>query len=201
MSQAFSALSMLRKTEEPPSCFGKQWDPKVAECAGGLDPAYTDPRTGSHTRERCHFFDNCGTRKVAGDMEQHRLISAQSLVRPQPVAAPSGNPAFQQFIAQHNAAIAAQQQLHRTIAQQQAPVAPHFQSTYQQMMPVNYQMPGYLTVPELHGENDRWYHVLGRIAFRSIGKALGHSISHFFDTLILGPRPPQPPSNKGGEGK
>jgi hypothetical protein len=58
-----------------------------------------------------------------------------------------------------------------------------------QPMPVNYQMPGYLTVPEQPEAGGSIWGVLFRSLFRSMMKAGGHSFSHFWDTMPMG-RPP-----------
>lgn len=53
-----------------------------------------------------------------------------------------------------------------------------------QMMPVAAEMPAYLSVPEDRGEG--FWRPLGLEMFRSVGKALGHSIAHFFDHVPIG---------------
>jgi hypothetical protein len=71
-----------------------------------------------------------------------------------------------------------------------------------QMMPVNYQMPGYLTVNEDPTQNGLGKR-MGLYALRSMGKALFHGLSHFFDSTQFGsPAAPPvvvapPPENKG----
>lgn len=56
-----------------PSCFGKSWDPNHTECKGGLDPAYTNPSTGTKMREKCSWFGAC----------------SQQMHKPAPLAPPS----------------------------------------------------------------------------------------------------------------
>lgn len=51
------------------------------------------------------------------------------------------------------------------------------------MMAMNYGMPAYLSV--LESRNDGFWGPLGREIFRGMGKALGHSIAHFFDNVAL----------------
>jgi hypothetical protein len=78
----------------------------------------------------------------------------------------------------------------------------------QQMMPVNYQMPGYLTTPEDPNANS-----LGKrmfiYSFRAMFKGLFHALAHAFDSESFGartpppvvqappPPPPTPPTNGG----
>jgi hypothetical protein len=59
------------------------------------------------------------------------------------------------------------------------------------MYQLNYMMPGYLSVPEERLPGESLWGVLLREVFRSMFKALGHSVSHFFDARPL--REPQPP--------
>ena len=47
------------------------------------------------------------------------------------------------------------------------------------MMAMNYGMPAYLSVPEPAGGT--FWGTMGREVLRGMGKALGHSIAHFFD--------------------
>jgi hypothetical protein len=57
----------------------------------------------------------------------------------------------------------------------------HHQVPAQQMMPVNYQMPSYLSVPETIRPGEGMFAPLMRSLFRSAGKSVGHSLAHFFD--------------------
>ncbi len=187
------------KREEPPHCFGSSlWDPKAKECAGGMDPAFTD-EAGTHVRRPCMFFDACGTKLQASRMEPARaLLDSKSLVRRTdgiptlgPAKEQSQTAAFVERFA-HSLAQSAiptymQQSNQKTIhlppqqvPQYQPPVG------YQAMMPVNYQMPGYLTVPEVRHSDESFWQLLGRTILRSMGKSIGHSIAHLFDTVPLG---------------
>lgn len=53
------------------------------------------------------------------------------------------------------------------------------------MMPVNYMMPAYLTMPEPVHPDEGIGGPLVRTLFRSVGKSLGHSLAHFFDSTIF----------------
>jgi hypothetical protein len=55
----------------------------------------------------------------------------------------------------------------------------------QQMMPVNYSIPQYLTVREERRPGEGIFSMLGRELFRSVGKSLGHTLGNFFDTTPL----------------
>jgi len=146
-------------TDNKPSCFGKLWDKECAECAGGLDPAYSHPRTGSHIRQVCDYYSSCGAR---AQLSKYRT--------------PEKAPSF----------TAGSQHIRVNIPNSDKPVmfTPEQQRqlmVHQQMMPVNYQMPSYLTVPEHVGEGDTFFHVLFREMLRGMGKSFGHTIAHFFD--------------------
>lgn len=200
--------------EPPPECFGVSWNAKDVLCAGGADLTFRDERTGSHVRPPCDFFQACGTRVAHAKMEQSRLIPASNLVRSptpqQPVPAAAQAPAqmtpaqMQQWLNDQAKALATQMlQQMQQYPQGRSPAAPYNTTTYPQggmffdtrfqPMPVNYQMPSYLTVPEGHGGS--LFGMLLRTLFRSMGKAAGHSFSHFWDTVPLGGMPPG-----GGQG-
>lgn len=196
--------------ENPPPCFGdpKLWDPKASECAGGMDPAFTNEH-GSHVREKCVFFESCGTRVQASRMEPARsLLDPKSLLKNTPPLLGPARPPQQsqpsqtsQFVERFMTSIASQpiQQVQQNYMNQ-PPRAIHLPpqqvpqgvpiAGYQAMMPVNYQMPGYLSVPEQRHPAESFWTFLGRTIFRSMGKSLGHSIAHLFDTVPLGTPPP-----------
>lgn len=62
-----------------PICYGKQWDPKDKECAGGLDPAYKD-ENGSHLRSKCDFYSSCGVRFQSSKINQVPQASPSNFV-------------------------------------------------------------------------------------------------------------------------
>ncbi len=213
-------MSQTVLREDKPTCFGRVddpgkgqegWNPNVAACAGGADPAYTNEKTGSHVRERCEFFNQCGSTASAKKFELMRqsLIPATSLVKQPPVVGPSVNqvapqakvmeslqkqqqaPLMQQQQAQYNAMMQQMAQMQRMgmpVQQQQMPQM--MPMGYQQMMPVNYQMPAYLTAPE-HLEPGGFWKAMARTVFRSVGKSVGHSVAHMFDSIpFSATRPP-----------
>lgn len=57
-----------------------------------------------------------------------------------------------------------------------------------QMMPAYYDMPAYLSAPEPVLKEESLLYPLGREILRGMGKALGHSIAHFFDHVAFGGR-------------
>lgn len=194
------------KTVSPPACFGKSWDQHAAECAGGLDPAYTDSETGGHVRRPCGFFNECGSRCQAGKMQQAReLIPATSLSRAwqkptaqPPVTAPAPmQVGVQQFaIQQLQAQIEAMQKRAMIDAQRggQPQASMYYQGPqpgFQQMMPVNFEMPQYLTQREYRRPNDGVFKVLGREVFRSMLKSAGHTFANFFDSTPFFEKPPR----------
>lgn len=193
--------------EPIPTCFGdaKLWDPKEKECAGGLDPAFTDDN-GSHYRQKCLFFEACGTKVQASKVESARaLIDPKSLVRPSAPLLGPARPPEQSFVESFARSLVQQQYMPPVAQQPQQYVPPaqqlqqrsiHLppqavqaqpQQFYQQMMPVNYQMPAYLSVPEVREVGESFWAVLARTVLRSIGKSLGHSVANMFDTVPLGP--------------
>lgn len=223
------------KRNDPPKCFGKSWDSSASECAGGADPAFSeerlDTKTGekylSHIREKCGYFDDCGSRTQALKMQQasNQLVPATSLARawtgrptgtaPAPTlptvtaspAAPTGQPAAQQFgmqQLQHQFMQMQQQYMQQQMemmrrgqmpAQMPGMVAPPQmmgmpQMGFQQMMPVNFEIPQYLTRREYRRPDEGITRVLGREVFRSMMKSAGHTFANFFDsTPFFGPPP------------
>ncbi len=204
--------------DPPPECFGVSWNSKDVLCAGGADLTFKDDRTGSHVRPACDFFQACGARVAHMKMEQSRLLPVTSLVRssvPQqqqpaqgtttPPAQPPGgmSPAqMQQWLNDQAKALATQmfQQMQQYPQQGRGPAASYNAAPYPQgqfydprfqPMPVNYQMPAYLTVQETGGS---LLGMLFRTLLRSVFKAGGHSFSSFWDTVPLG----RPPNGQGG---
>lgn len=198
------------------------WDPNCPQCSGGLDPVNTNPNNGSHVLDRCAFFNACGATVQAKKMEQSRqgLIDPRNLNRSPPILPPASytaappplppppavsTPSYmqrftenQQQLAlqqeQQRKAVLQQQQYQQWLAQQQMPQGMPSMG-YQQMMPVNYQMPAYLTAPEVPQPGGFW-RMLGHTVVRSMGKSIGHSIAHLFDTVPFGG--PKPPSGSSG---
>jgi len=173
----------------------------------------TDPRTGdkfiSHVREPCGYFSECGSRIQASRMEQARqqLIPATSLVqawqgRPQPPAAQptqqNTQPGIQQFTLQ-----SLQQQFEKMqkdymqqqmVAMQRGQPPPNMMMPmqmhgpapgFQQMMPVNFEIPQYLTVREKRGKDEGVLKMLGREVARSMLKSAGHTFANFFDSTAF----------------
>lgn len=167
-----------------PDCFGKLWEATAPECAGGYDAGYVSP-SGSKNRPKCDWFDACRSRKmIVQAAERQPLITPGNLVRPPQPLAPYTHPPIPrppnayapppQPIQQHQ-----QQQFY---AHQPYPVVV---TQPVQMMPTNYGMPAYLTSPEVRRPGESALAPLGREVFRSMGKAFGHSIAHFFDSISL----------------
>lgn len=188
-------VSVSTTRSEVPECFGKEWDKNAAECAGGPDQNFTHPKSGLHVREQCSFFQSCGSRTQAKSLTQG-VIPPQQLVRPPQPPQPQAQPqTFADFMRAKNAEWAEQQRVSAMQAPRpSAPVVPQ-QQQQQQHVPVmhtavnrpasvyqlNYEMPGYLTTPEPRMDGETLWPVLMREVIRSMLKALGHSVSHFFD--------------------
>ena len=197
MTQTTTAMTKLSRIEKPP-CFGdaKEWDPEDALCAGGMDPIYRH-ENGSKVRDPCVFFETCGARAQAAKLEpeQARLLEPRSLLghrTAQPSTAGAFNRAFSSAYAPAPSAPATPRPVLTpaqttpapltTIPRPQAP-APYSPPTH---VPPGYHLPPFLLVPEPRGEGSFWSFIV-RTAARAVGKALGHSIAHVFDTHPLKP--------------
>lgn len=170
-----------------PECFGKMWSSEASECAGGYDPFFVGPN-GTKTRPRCDFYESCKTRTVVARANQQQRV-AGSLVPPQALVRPPAPISPYQQQTQYQPA----PYVPRPIQQQPPPqpqqyTYPHVVMPPVQMMPTSYAMPAYLSTPETRQEDESFWHPLGREIFRGLGKALGHSLAHFFDVTILKPR-------------
>ena len=192
--------------EETPPCFAKDWDKNSPECAGGPDTNYvakgdgTDiPRNaaGVHVRTQCSFFQTCGTKQQTMRFAQTiptsnllRQVAPQQLAaRPQQLAAPTFGAFAQQLEASRQNALAGMrppvQVFQPPPLQPQYPQMQYPQGPMQhpaQNYALNYQMPGYLTVPEMREPGESVWYVVGREVLRSMMKAFGHAFSHGFDT-------------------
>lgn len=163
--------------EALPKCFGdtELYDPKCAECAGGYDPSFYED--GSHSRPKCATFEGCGSHcraknaisRVGGS--KHLATPSRSVT----VLQTNGKPGKGQPLVGPQPVFVTSEQLQA----QQAPVM-----VANQMMPVNYGMPAYLSVlePKRKKKGKKWKSLSSEVG-RSIGKSLGHSIAHFFDSV------------------
>lgn len=200
----------MPSTPDYPSCFGTkpvargegvQWDPKDNTCNGTRNPDGTlaRHRNGQVIDPQCAYYDACRE-----DLRSHGLLPAQALVKtgqqaPVPIAQfrPNTVPIQrqqQQPVVMHQPApqiMYVQQPQHMQVPQQ---MAQSFQP-----MPVNYAMPSYLTALEPDRAETKWKALMVE-AFRSVGKAFGHSVSYFFDSVPLMTHTPKQkvPSNEGG---
>lgn len=193
------------RREEVPVCFAKEWDKNAPECAGGPDPDFVHPITKLHVHEQCNFFTSCGSRQEATKRAQ--LIPPSSLFRgpggapwqPQaPAAATYAGPpqTFADFL-RRQASDAAEVQRQAAMTGQRPPAAPFQPGVQPQYMhqqvqqgyvhrpatnyQLNYEMPPYLSAPEDRHPGEGLMPVLFREIVRSMFKALGHAIAHFFD--------------------
>jgi len=181
------------KREEVPHCFAKDWDKNSPECAGGKDPTYTHPLTGMSVRDQCTFFGPCGARTQAAKMAN--VIPPSQLVRPgvvTPAPGPAPSPssfgdylrqkAIESADAQRVAAMSQMRPAIPTQGPQMPWTAPQQQAHHPgDVWQLNYGMPAYLTVPEQRYPGEGLQSVLLREILRSVFKALGHAIAHFFD--------------------
>jgi len=165
------------QTTQQPECYGKIWDQSAVECAGGYDATFVAPN-GAKVRPRCDYFDSCKIRTALAKTEaqQRALVAPSSLIRPQQPAAPYA-PRFQQ---------PPPMQMTPQAAPPPAYPNPHYPypivvSQPVQMMPTNYGIPAYLTVPEERRSGEHFLAPLGREMLRAGGKALGHAFAAWLD--------------------
>lgn len=182
------SISSQQRMTEPPICFGKEWEAAAPECNGGPDPKWTNPKTGSHVREKCQYFYECGARKGASPAKE-TIIPAAQLIRPIPLPAPVAPPRpevdLKEFL-QRQQQLKSLADLQALSAQRsyapQAPQQPAFVQHGQAPSPVNpYSVAPYLTTPEQRAPDGTVWGVLARETVRSMGKSVGHTIAHFFD--------------------
>jgi hypothetical protein len=201
----------MKQDKGPPDCFGSLWDKNNAECAGGPDASFlpkagevhdgVDPQSGSHTRRQCDFYQSCGARVAATKNANGTLIPAQQIIRP-PIVTLA--PTVPQTLGQWLTNTQAQHQQMQQQAAMQQPRPPvqqiQVQVPVQQQQPqmfvggsvqpattwqLNYAMPPYLSQPETRHPGESLWAALLREVLRSMGKALGHAVSHFFDSRSL----------------
>lgn len=175
-----------------PQCFADDlkpnellWSGAATECAGGHDPAYTNPKDGTHRRERCSWYQRCADTTAAIRTRQHTApynAPVQALPKPiqqyqqqyqqlgpRPVQQPS-YPQQAASVVQHPG-----QYVPPYVAQEGPQVVP---APVQQ---IGAQMPGYLSVPEPYDAYTPWYKRLVRELIRSLLKATGHTTASFID--------------------
>lgn len=169
-------------TEPPPSCFGKLFDNTAVECTGGFDANWTGGVGGSRIRPVCDVFDACGSKTYA--TKQQQVIPASNLIRPQPHTTFGGSNAPPGYA---RPPTPLQQRPWAPPSQQVAQAPPHYPQSYQQPahFATHYGIPQYLTVRQPVNSGPiverMWWEV-----FRSIGKAIGHTLANFFDQEIFG---------------
>lgn len=177
--------------EEIPPCFGQHFSQSAKECIGGYDPTWVDPNgIKGNIRDRCNYVTSCSARTQAS--RPQAFVPVSSLTRNTPHtqfsspasyarSAPPAPPATRPWL-------------------QPGPYAPpmgQHQPMMQQMMPVNFAIPQYLSVREPSGSI---FKRLGWEIFRSMGKAIGHTIANAFDSEAFGHRNGgQPPNGTEGQ--
>lgn len=227
---------MSMQTAQHPECFGKLWDDKQSECAGGYDSGFVGTN-GSHIRPKCDFFESCKIRVMLAKNNQQQqaggMVPPSALLRqqnqqpypqqypypyqppwnpwappqqpPVPGRQPTGQPAqqnqqmappgWQQFMAAPQPPGMMPPWMMQQMMQQMMPpwgmpmpnpmypqqVPFQMQTSPIQMMPVYYDMPAYLSVPEARRKGEGFWRPMGRELLRGMGKAFGHSISSYFD--------------------
>lgn len=201
---------MNDNTKNP--CFGFSWNGGDPQCAGGLDPVYTnpkakssinpngDPRIPIHRRDRCVWFSQCAHQTnfnkmrghvtpitVAGDVRPQHVAPRSQVVRPAqgtvPVQQPQPSPGYYP---------------QSQYAQPQSQMVPPYIASYgPQVVPMPFQqpgaqMPGYLSVPEpIDPSIPGWLRAILSL-IRVALKAICHQGSHMADhePFIRYPQPP-----------
>jgi hypothetical protein len=91
----------------------------------------------------------------------------------------------------------AMQEMQQQMARGQMPMMPMppmmggMPSGFQQMMPVNFEIPQYLTQREYRRPDEGIFRVLGREVFRSMLKSAGHTFANFWDSTPFYLPPPK----------
>jgi len=206
-------------TSQTVKCWGESWDATNVLCAGGVDPAYIHPGTGSNKRERCKYFATCAAETNArrAQRQQTQVVPAQQLIQPPMTGAPvvptptstapfmMPPPPPQWQHAQPKPVVSAPQMAYSTAAQpgawpgmsQPQMVNPAYASM-PAYVPMNLpamgaQIPSYLTVPEPLDPKVHWAMRLFHSLLRATAKAGCHTAANFFDHYTFTPYS-QPPS-------
>jgi hypothetical protein len=177
------------KREEPPVCFGSHlWDKNSPECAGGPDANYVNPDNQKNVRYACNFFHSCGTRAAMRGLVPPSQLVRPGLVTPAPAPSPPTFPTapasgFAEFI--KRVEDGRQAVLGRPPGPQ--PTQPYAQPATHPAASwvLNYAMPSYLSTPEVQHPGESIWQVLLRELIRSLFKAGGHAVAHFFDARTL----------------
>lgn len=183
----------VTKREDPPSCFGSHlWDKNSPECAGGADANYINPDNQKNVRYPCNFFHSCGTRAAMRGLVPPSQLVRPGLVTPAPAAVPSpptftptaptsGFAEFIKRVEDGRQATTLGRPPGTQAAQPYAPPATHPAASWV----LNYAMPSYLSTPEIQHPGESIWQVLLREFIRSLFKAGGHAVAHFFDARVL----------------
>ena len=178
-----------------PACFGKSWNPRDAECKGGLDPGYTNPSDGTHRREKCTWFQQCGHATQMNNAPAHQpsLIPPHALhqrvsqPQPQPYIPPRPPPGPYGSVHQ-TPTYAAQpmQQMAPSYGMPATMVAPWVAQQGPTLVPLPQQMPSsvmpfYLTVPEPVDPNVSFLKRVALSGSRSMVKAFCHTVAALVD--------------------
>jgi len=180
----------------PPPCFGSSWSPNAVECKGGLDPTYTNPRNGSHLRDKCLWYGQCATKTNANSITRAQpMVSPQQLLRPAGMPVTVGSPVMQAPRYPMMQQMLQVPQMHMMQAPQML-APPHVAYYGPQAVPTSYQQPGmqvlaYLAIPEPVDSTVPWWKRLLHEVLRSMAKSFGHTVANAFDHMtITKPRPP-----------
>ncbi len=175
----------MLKDQQPdmPQCFGHLYDSRAKECVGGFDIAFTG-ENGSHVREKCNWTTACSARVQA----KQQVIPTSNLLRAHQTQFQTTNAPAPSYT-RPSLPTAPPLRPYGAPPPNVAPAYGHPQHVgMQQMVPVNYGIPQYLSVrePSTSGGLSKR---LGRELVRSMGKSLGHTLANFFDTEIFGHKP------------
>lgn len=199
-----------------PSCFGKLWDPNNAECRGGNDPSYSNPKTGSARRDICRWYSACSAETNRAKLEnavrnappappaaqpyapvQPPHVPMGNVVRPPPAAPPNVGIPVAQTVGPP-VPLQTQAMMLQPVQQQQVAYvggAPYTQPGFAAqpvLVPVNQPMPGaqvpsFLTVPEPSNPDVPMGTRLWRTVYRSMLKAGFVGAANFMDYNPLTP--------------
>jgi hypothetical protein len=193
-----------------PPCYGKLWDPNLADCRGGLDPSYTHPKTGSNRREMCKWYQPCGAAATHSKLHEAAKVAPPPPPRvapPPPVQAPGQvipptalvkAPPAPPPVGVPPQASVPMQVVHGAPPQHVAHVGAvaYTQPVYAAqpaMVPMNQPLPGaatqsFLMVPEPEDPSVPWGVRMWRNTYRAMGKAGLMTMANFLDYNTIGPR-------------
>jgi hypothetical protein len=187
---------VLKSQTDQPPCFGQLFDDKAPECVGGFDSKWTGGVGGNRVRPTCDFVNACA-QKTHQAANPQQVIPTSNLIRP-----PQPHTTFGTSASPGDARPPTPMQSRAWAPpSQQQPAPPQTYGTQHYTYPTqfagHYGIPQFLTVRQPVNSGPilerMWWETL-----RSIGKAIGHTLAHFFDSEVFGRHGGPGPGNSSG---